>query len=162
MVKDVFFINRIGSTLKEARESNGISLEEAGKDLDIKPLILANIEAGNIGCFKDIFELKEYIASYAKYLGLDAVKMVDKFNEYLFEYTSKIPIKEIEEKIKERQKQEDDEKVFSPYTKQINIKSKKIIWVYVMIAVLVALVIFWAVKQITIDTTKTKVVSVIR
>ena len=159
----MFFINKIGETLKEARESNGISLEEAGKDLDIKPLILANIEAGNIGCFKDIFELKEYIASYAKYLGMDAVKMVDKFNEYLFEYTSKIPIKEIEEKMKEQQrKEEEEERISSPYTKQVNIKSKKFIWVYVIIAVLVALVIFWAVKQITVDTTKSKVVSVIR
>ena len=138
-------------------------MEEAGKDLDIKPLILANIEAGNIGCFKDIFELKEYIASYAKYLGLDAVKMIDKFNEYLFEYTSKIPIKEIEEKMREQQKKEEqEEKIASPYTKQVNVKSKKIIWVYIIIAVLVALVIFWAVKQITIDTTKTKAVSVIR
>ena len=126
-------------------------------------MILANIEAGNIGCFKDIFELKEYIASYAKYLGLDAVKMIDKFNEYLFEYTSKIPIKEIEEKMREQQKKEDEEeKIASPYTKQVNVKSKKIIWVYIIIAVLVALVIFWAVKQITIDTTKTKAVSVIR
>ncbi len=89
--------------------------------------------------------------------------MVDKFNEYLFEYTSKIPIKEIEEKMREQQKKEDEEeKIASPYTKQVNVKSKKIIWVYIIIAVLVALVIFWAVKQITIDTTKTKAVSVIR
>ena len=159
----MFYINQIGNTLKEAREKNGLSLEEAGKDLDIKPLILANIEAGNIGCFKDIFELKEYIASYAKYLGLDAIKMVDKFNEYLFEYTSKIPIKEIEEKIKEQKKQEDDEnKIFSPYTKQINIKNKHIIWIYVIIAIVVALVIFWAVKQITVDNTKTRAVSIVR
>lgn len=159
----MFYINQIGNALKEAREKNGLSLEETGKDLGIKPLILANIEAGNIGCFKDIFELKEYIASYAKYLGLDAVKMVDKFNEYLFEYTSKIPIKEIEEKIKEQQKQdEDDNKISSPYTKQINIKSKKIIWIYVIIAIVVALVIFWAVKQITVDNTKTRAVSIVR
>ena len=86
----MFYINQIGNTLKEAREKNGISLEEAGKDINIKPLILANIEAGNIGCFKNIFELKDDIASYAKYLGLDAQKMVDKFNEYLFEYLLKI------------------------------------------------------------------------
>ena len=159
----MFIINQIGLTLKETREKNSISLEEAGKDLDIKPLILANIEAGNSGCFKDIFELKEYIASYAKYLGLDAQKMVDKFNEYLFEYTSKIPIKEIEEKIKEQKKQEDSEdRVFSPYTKQINVKNKHIVWIYVIIAIVVALVIFWAVKQITVDNTKTSVVSVVR
>ena len=128
----MFIINQIGLTLKETREKNSISLEEAGKDLDIKPLILANIEAGNIGCFKDIFELKEYIASY-------------------------------EEKIKEQKKQEDSEdRVFSPYTKQINVKNKHIVWIYVIIAIVVALVIFWAVKQITVDNTKTSVVSVVR
>ena len=54
-------MNEIGQNLKEARESSGVSLEEASKDLDIKPLILENIEEGNIGCFKDIFVLKDYI-----------------------------------------------------------------------------------------------------
>ena len=64
-------MNEIGETIKEARESSGVSLEEASKDLDIKTEILENIEDGRTGAFKDIFELKEYIKSYAKYLGLD-------------------------------------------------------------------------------------------
>ena len=101
-------MNEIGETIKEARESSGVSLEEASKDLDIKTEILENIEDGRTGAFKDIFELKEYIKSYAKYLGLDENKLIDEFNEYMFEYTSKIPIKEIEKtielKIKEKKK----------------------------------------------------------
>ena len=70
-------MNEIGQNLKEARESSGVSLEEASKDLDIKPLILENIEEGNIGCFKDIFVLKDYIKNYAKYLGFDDNKVID-------------------------------------------------------------------------------------
>jgi cytoskeletal protein RodZ len=61
-------LNEIGQALKNAREKIGVSLAEVSEDIKIKELILENIEDGNIGCFKDIFELKEYIKSYAKYL----------------------------------------------------------------------------------------------
>ena len=88
-------MDEIGSTLKTTRESSGVSIEEASKDIDIKVEILQNIENGNIGCFKDIFILKDYIKIYAKYLGLDSDKMIDEFNDYMFEYTSKIPVQEI-------------------------------------------------------------------
>ena len=88
----------IGKNLKEAREKSGVSLEEASSDIQIKSVILENIEEGNIGAFKDIFELKNYLYTYAKYLGLSAEKILDEFNEYMFEYTSKIPIKAIEKK----------------------------------------------------------------
>ena len=92
-------MNEIGEELQYARESSGVSLNEASKDLGIKVEILENIEDGRTGAFKDIFELKEYISSYAKYLGLDEQELIDEFNEYMFEYTSKIPIKEIEKTI---------------------------------------------------------------
>src|SRR5699024_2362020 len=136
--------------LKYARESSGVSLNEASKDLDIKPEILENIEDGRTGAFKDIYELKDYIASYAKYLGLDEKQLIDEFNEYMFEYTSKIPIKEIEKtielKIKEEKK---DEKVVSPYTKE---KKKYNNWVYVVVYIVIFLMIivaiFWSVKQV--------------
>ena len=88
--------------LRGAREENGVSLEEASEDLKIKPAILYNIEEGNMGCFKDIFVLKDYLKDYAKYLGIDPTKTVDKFNEFMFEKTSKIPVEEIEKKIMEK------------------------------------------------------------
>ena len=146
-------MNEIGETIKEARESSGVSLEEASKDLDIKTEILENIEDGRTGAFKDIFELKEYIKSYAKYLGLDENKLIDEFNEYMFEYTSKIPIKEIEKtielKIKEEKK---DNHIASPYTKE---KKKYNSWVYIVIYIFIFLMvlvaIFWSVKQVTIN-----------
>ena len=64
-------MNGIGLMLRGAREENGVSLEEASEDLKIKPAILYNIEEGNMGCFKDIFILKDYLKDYAKYLGID-------------------------------------------------------------------------------------------
>ena len=60
-------MNEIGCLLKSARETSGVSLEEASADLKIRPAVLNNIEEGNMGCFKDIFELKDYIREYSKY-----------------------------------------------------------------------------------------------
>ena len=54
-------MNEIGSILKTTRESSGVTIEEASTDLDIKSVVLENIEDGKIGCFKDVFELKEDI-----------------------------------------------------------------------------------------------------
>ena len=69
-------MNEIGELLRTTREESGVSLEEASGDLEIKTLILENIEDGNIGCFKDIFVLKDYIYDYAKYLGLEPDKLI--------------------------------------------------------------------------------------
>jgi len=108
---------QIGQVLKEARVTSGVSIKEASLDLNIKDVILENIEEGSMGCFKDIYLLKDYITNYAKYLGLDANKFLDDFNEYLFEYTSKIPLKEIEKKVMEQNREKVEEKVVSPYTR---------------------------------------------
>ncbi len=147
-------MNEIGERLRSARELAGISLDEVSEDLNIKVPILDNMEQGNIGCFKDIFLLKEYIHNYSKYLGLSPDDMVNEFNEYLFEYTSKIPVTEIEKKIQEKQKLEDTQeiRIASPYTDdKRKYKSKNYIILYILVVILVALAIFWAVKMITID-----------
>ena len=133
-------MNDIGETLRDARESSGVSLNEVSKDLDIKVEILQNIEEGKSGAFKDIFELKSLISNYAKYLGLDAEKLVDEFNEYMFEYTSKIPIKEIEKTIELKIKEE---------KKKYNSWVYIVIYIFIFLMVLVA--IFWSVKQVTIN-----------
>lgn len=158
-------MNEIGLKLKNARELAGVSLSEASEDLSIKEVILENIESGNIGSFKDIFVLKDYIKDYAKYLGINPKDMENSFNEYLFEYTSKIPVKEIEEKIKEKQKLEEQEpeKIQSPYTTSVKrFKRKSFLFWYILLIGLVALAIFWSVKQITIDNNVTTMISWVR
>ena len=122
-------MNEIGSILKTTRESSGVTIEEASADLDIKEVVLENIEDGKIGSFKDVFELKENIQSYAKYLGLDGDKLIDEFNEYLFEYTSRIPVEEIEKVVNEKAKEEN--KIISPYTKDIR-KHNKYFYLFIL------------------------------
>lgn len=112
-------MKEIGEKLKETRESMGITIEEAAQDLKMRPSQLENIEEGNRSAFKDIFYLKMFIKNYSKYLGLDYDEMVEEFNEYLFDFTSKISIEDIKKAEKEQRKKEKNlktVKISSPYT----------------------------------------------
>lgn len=122
-------MKEIGEKLKEAREEIGISLEEASTDLKIDEKQLENLENGEADKFKDIVNVKYLIRDYAKYLGLDKEDLVDEFNEYLFDYTSKITLEDIKE-AKEIKKNKDNAKVRSPYT---TIKEKKDINVPILV-----------------------------
>lgn len=156
-------MNEIGELFRVTREEAGVSLSEASKDLDIKEVILENIEDGNIGCFKDIFVLKDYIYSYAKYLGLDSDKIIDEFNEYMFEYTSKIPVKEIERQIQELEAKQEKKEIVSPYTVNPKKKNKNLyILLYSIVIILVMIVVFWSVKQITVNRETTSVISYVK
>ncbi len=108
-------MKEIGTLLKEKREENGLSMEEVAEDLSVKPSQIQHIEEGDMKAFKDVFYLKYFLRDYAKYLGLDYEKIVDEFNEFLFDYTSRIPIEEIE-KMKKEKKEEQKGKIASPYT----------------------------------------------
>lgn len=138
----------IGQALKSARESSGLKIDEVSNDLEIPVLVLEQIEEGSIGAFKDIFKLKEYLKFYSRYLGLDEDEIIDEFNEYMFEKTSKIPMDEIEKVIKEKTEEED--RLASPYTKAAPKSSdKQFVLIVILIIILVIIAIFWSVKQIT-------------
>lgn len=117
-------MKEIGDAFKEARASIGISKSEIAKDLDITEGQLENLEDGNVNAFKDVFFLKDLIKKYTKYLNLDEDEVMDKFNDFMFSFTSRIPIEDILEQTRElnilEQKSEEN-KVVSPYT----IKRKK-------------------------------------
>ncbi len=108
----------LGSYLKRTRISNGVSLEEAADDMELSVTQLENIESGNTRAFKDIYKLKEYVSIYAKYLGLDSNLVIDTFNDFLFEKTSKISISDIKEAQKKaiQKEKEEKNKIRSPYT----------------------------------------------
>ena len=106
----------IGLKLKEKREENGVSVEEAAEDLKMRPSQIISLESGKKEDFKDVISLKYFIRDYAKYLGLDSEKILDEFNEYLFDETSKIPVDLIKEAKKEKNETLSNEKS-SPYTK---------------------------------------------
>lgn len=135
-------MKEIGEELKAAREEHGVSVEEAAEDLNLRVSQIENIEQGNLKVFKDVFYLKCFIRDYAKYLGLDEERIMDEFNEFFFEETSKIPIKEIERASKEKQKEKmGEKKVVSPYTVEERPKSKLIpIIVSLIIALLLVLI----------------------
>ena len=99
--------------------------------------------------------LKDYLESYAKYLGIDYEDVIDEFNEYMFEKTSKIPMEEIEKAVKEKEKEESESnRIASPYTKAAPIKSnKQFIFMLILITVLVIIAIIWSIKQITVGST---------
>lgn len=133
-------MKEIGEELKLAREKNGVSIDEAASDLNLRVSQIENIEQGNIKAFKDVYYLKCFIRDYAKYLGLDEEKIMDEVNEYFFEATSKIPIAEIEKASQEKQnKQKQEQKIVSPYTKLEKENSKVI---PIIVAIIIILLIF--------------------
>lgn len=129
-------MKEIGEKLKNARESIGVSIEEASEDLKISQEQITNIEEGNVEAFQDVFNLKYFIRDYAKYLGLDKEEIVDDFNEYLFDYTSKLSLEDIKSEVKNKK---DENKVKSPYT--VERKSEKIYQYFIYIAIFILLVI---------------------
>ena len=140
-------MNEIGEYLKTERRKNGVSINEASEDLNINPMILEAIEDGNSKAFKDIYELKDMIASYAKYLGLDVSKMLDEFNDFIFEKTSKISLDDIKNA---KTHDETENRIASPYTK---IKHSKydLAPIVLVIAVLlfISLIVYLILKIVT-------------
>lgn len=123
-------MKELGEYLKDTRIDNGVGLTEAAEDLELSVSQLENIESGNVKAFKNVYDLKEYVIQYAKYLGLDSEKVVDEFNGFLFEHTSKISLEDI--KIAQKKMEAQEKKIRSPYTK---VYKKKIgIWPFVISA----------------------------
>lgn len=129
-------MKEIGETLKEAREEIGVSIDEVAEDLKISPNQISNVETGNIKAFPNLFDLKYLIRDYAKYLGLDKDDMIDEFNEYLFDYTSKLSLEDIQKESKI--KKEDSHKIKSPYTYEH--KNEKV-WQIVTVGAIIILFI---------------------
>ena len=109
------FMKEIGEKLKEARENIGISIEEASEDLKVLPSQIESIEIGEMDKFKDVHAVKNFIHDYAKYLGLRYEDIVDEFNEYLFDYTSKLSLDDIK-KAKKKDSKKEEARISSPYT----------------------------------------------
>ena len=128
-------MKEIGEKLKNARESIGVSIEEASEDLKISPSQITDIENGNVESFQDVFNLKYFIRDYAKYLGLDKEEIVDDFNEYLFDYTSKLSLEDIKSEVKNKK---EENKIRSPYT--VERKREKVYQNFIYIAIFVLLI----------------------
>ncbi len=116
-------MKELGAYLKRVRISNGVNMAEAAEDLDLTVTELENIESGNVKAFKDLYDLKGYIKSYSKYLGLNPDKVVDEFNNFFFDHTSKISLEDIKNAQKKEKEEVKVNKIKSPYTKEYSNKS---------------------------------------
>ena len=133
-------MKEIGEKLKEARESIGVTIEEVAEDLKLRPTQIENIEAGNSEAFKDVFYLKYFIRDYAKYLGLDKEDLIDEFNEYLFDYTSRLSLDDIKAAKKEKK---ETKKIKSPYTIERKNRTSIIMFtIYAIITLLIILIVY--------------------
>lgn len=134
-------MKEIGEQFKEKREEIGITIAEVSDDLKVDSLLLENLEEGNSKVFKDVLEMKELIITYAKYLGLEDEKIVDEFNDYLFEKTSKISLEDIKASVKKTPVVE--KKIKSPYTIEIKPeKDKSIVLIIALVVILLAILYF--------------------
>ena len=135
----------LGEYLKQTRVGNGVSITEACEDLELSTSQLENIESGNVKAFKDIYELRDYIKLYAKYLGLNSDKVLDEFNNFLFQHTSKISLDDIVAAQKRKESEESERKVKSPYTKEY--KEKFNFWpiIYFILGILVLFLIVYVI-----------------
>ena len=129
-------MKELGDYLKRTRISNGVSIAEAAEDLDLSTVQLENIESGNVKAFKDVYALKEDVRQYAKYLGLYPEKVIDEFNGFLFEHTSKISLEDI--KMAQKKMEEEEKGATSPYTKEY--KKKVGPWPFIIAIVLIVFI----------------------
>lgn len=116
-------MKELGAYLKRVRISNGVNIAEAAEDLDLTVSELENIESGNVKAFKDLYDLKDYIRAYSKYLGLNSEKVVDEFNGFLFDHTSKLSITDIANYSQNKKESVKVNKIKSPYTMEYKKKS---------------------------------------
>ncbi len=153
-------MKELGEYLKDTRLQNGVSIEEAAEDNFLSAAQLENIENGNVKAFKDVYKLKEYVKNYAKYLGLDPNKVVEEFNDFLFEHTSKISLDDILEAQKKLEQEEEVKKIKSPYTKEYKnkVNYKPIILTF-CISVLIILLVYVLLSMLSEKKPKSNVLS---
>lgn len=140
-------MKELGEYLKKTRVGNGVSITEACEDLELSTSQLENIESGNVKAFKDIYELRDYIKLYAKYLGLNSDKVLDEFNGFLFQHTSKISLEDIMAAQKKKES-EQERKIKSPYTKEYKEKFNFMPIIYFITGVLLIILIIFIILNL--------------
>ncbi len=134
-------MKEIGLELHDLRVSKGVSVEEAANDLKVDSSDISNIEDGVTRAFKDIFYLKKLVLEYSKYLGLDQEKVMDEFNDYMYEKTSKISLEDLQKTIE----MERLNKIHSPYTKIPKEKKSHLKQILAILGIIIILVLIYVI-----------------
>ena len=149
-------MKELGAYLKRTRISNGVNIAEAAEDLELSVAELENIESGNAKAFRDVYVLREDVKQYSKYLGLNPDKVMDTFNTFLFQHTTKLSLDDIMAAAKQKKEEfKEKRKVQSPYTKEFKKKSYAVPVFFV--GVLAILLIFLIIYIVVTATTKTPI-----
>ncbi len=156
-------MQELGEYLKETRVNNGVSIDEAAQDLNIDSFLLESVEDGNTRAFKDVLSMKKIVKDYAKYLGLKPEEVIDEFNDFLFEKTSKISLQDILDAEK-KTNEDNSKKIASPYTivkpKKKDRKGLLLGILFVLIIIFLIIIIFNLVrpkKEIITSELKSKI-----
>ncbi|MGL5978032.1 MAG: helix-turn-helix domain-containing protein [Erysipelotrichaceae bacterium] len=81
-------MEELGRILQEARESKGISREEASEQTRLTVRYITAIEEGNMDAFKDdLTYLRFFLKAYCEFLEVDFDEMKDKVSHFVDEYT---------------------------------------------------------------------------
>ncbi len=136
-------MKELGNYLKTTRESNGVSIDEAADDLKVDAFILESLEEGNTRAFKDMLKIRDLVKDYSKYLGLKSEEVIDEYNDFLFEHTSKISLKDIMEA--EKKEEQKAASISSPYTyirkRKMNWKKVKAVGIWLLIMIILILIV---------------------
>ena len=131
----------IGLVYKNTRDSNGLTIEEVANDNNISVEELKNFEAGDVGQFEDIFRIKELIEILSKYYSIKSEDYILKFNSFLYDFTSRIPLDEVEKHSTKVGTEESEEKMVSPYTHPIKKKNKAFSYVVIALILLITYIV---------------------
>ena len=142
-------MKELGEYLKRTRIKNGVSVDEAAEDNNLSTSQLESIESGNIRAFKDVYKLRDYINGYAKYLGLDPIKVTEEFNDFLFEHTSKISITDVIEA--QKIEKEVNNGVKSPYTKEYKLKKDFRPYFYIIGGILLICIVVYIIFKLIVS-----------
>lgn len=132
-------MKEIGVELHDLRVSQGVSIEEAANDLKVDSSDLSNLEDGVTRAFKDIFYLKKLVLEYSKYLGLDQEKVMDEFNDFMYEKTSKISLEDLQKTME----MDKINKVHSPYTNIPKEKKNHLRQILIVLGIIVILILVY-------------------
>lgn len=149
-------LENIGKRIKEAREEQGLSIEEAAKLTKLQIPYLRAIESGDVGFFKEnLSYLTYYVRYYANAVNIDPGEFKDDLDRLVFETTQNIEVDEIRKKIelndniKKRHGDKLDPKQIRSQLKQ---KRKRIDLSFITFVIasiaLVALLVFIGVKYV--------------
>ena len=72
-------IGTIGQKLETARQAKGVTVSEAGQATKILSRFIEAMEADDFGALSAPVYARSFIKMYAKYLGLDAVPLVEEY-----------------------------------------------------------------------------------